>query len=98
MQIVIDAKHCPCRELDDECSISGHECYEDDICSTCPLIRNGGIKLPKGHGRIADIDEMIACIKDVEGEDASWALALIECVGEKRTIIEADTAESEDKE
>lgn len=56
----------------------------------------GGTPLPKGHGRIADIDEMMTCIKDVEGEDASWALALIEWVGKKRAIIEADRAESEE--
>ena len=66
-----------------------------DIFKLRGYIENG-IPLPKGHGRIADIDEMIACIKDVEGEDASWALALIEWAGEKRTIIEADTAESEE--
>lgn len=48
-----------------------------------------GIPLPKGHGRIADMDEAIKCIKDVEGEDAIWAISLIEWACGKRTIIEA---------
>jgi hypothetical protein len=53
------------------------------------LIANG-TPLPKGHGRIADMDEAIKCIKNVEGEDAVWAISLIEWACGKRTIIEAD--------
>ena len=49
-----------------------------------------GTPLPKGHGRIADMDEAIKCIEDVEGEDAIWAIGLIEWACSKRTIIEAD--------
>ena len=49
-----------------------------------------GTTLPKGHGRIADMDEAIKCIKDVEGEDAVWAIGLIEWACGKRTIIGAD--------
>ena len=49
-----------------------------------------GTPLPKGHGRIADMDEAIKCIEDVEGEDAIWAISLIEWACSKRTIIEAD--------
>lgn len=49
-----------------------------------------GTPLPKGHGRIADMDEAIKCIKDVEGKDAIWATSLIEWACSKRTIIEAD--------
>ena len=50
---------------------------------------SNGTPLPKGHGRIADMDEAIKCIKDVEGEDAIWAISLIEWACGKRTIIEA---------
>ena len=57
-------------------------------------IKNG-TPLPKGHGRIADMDAAIKCIEDVEGEDAIWAISLIEWACSKRTIIEADK-ESED--
>lgn len=59
------------------------------------FIKNG-TPLPKGHGRIADVDEVIKCIKDVEGDDAIWAISLIEWACSKRTIIEADK-ESEDE-
>ena len=59
-------------------------------------IKNG-IVLPKGHGRIADMDEAIKCIEEVNGEDAIWAIALIDWACSKRTLIEADT-ESEDKD
>ena len=53
-----------------------------------------GIVLPEGHGRIADMDAAIKCIEDCEGEDAIWAISLIEWACSKRTLIEA---ESEDK-
>ena len=49
-----------------------------------------GILLSKGHGRIADMDEAIKCIQEVKGEDAAWAIALIEWACSKRIIIEAD--------
>ena len=55
-------------------------------------IKNGK-PLPKGHGRIADMDEAIKCIKEVKGEDAAWAIGLIEWACDKRTIIEADRGE-----
>ena len=53
--------------------------------------------LPKGHGRIADMDAAIKCIEEVEGEEAVWAIALIEWACSKRTLIETDKSESEDK-
>lgn len=55
-----------------------------------------GTVLPKGHGRIADMDEAIKCIEDVEGDDAIWAIALIEWACGKRTLIEADKTEGEE--
>ena len=61
------------------------------------IIANG-TPLPKGHGRIADMDAAIKCIEDVTGDDAIWAIALIDWACSKRTIIEADKAESEDKD
>ena len=54
-----------------------------------------GTPLPKGHGRISDMDEAIECIKETEGDDAIWAISLIEWACSKRTIIEADKSESE---
>lgn len=55
-----------------------------------------GTPLPKGHGRIADMDAAIKCIEDCEGEDAIWAISLIDWACGKRTLIEADKAESEE--
>lgn len=67
----------------------------DDAVDIAKSIRNG-TPLPKGHGRIADMDEAIKCIEDVKGKDAIWAISLIEWACSKRTIIEADKAESEE--
>lgn len=64
-----------------------------DLLKAAKAIRKGTV-LPKGHGRIADMDAAIKCIKDVEGDDAIWAISLIEWACSKRTIIEA---EKEDK-
>lgn len=69
---------------------------EDKDLTTFQLLIRYGTPLPKGHGRIADMDEAIKCIKDVEGEDAIWAISLIEWACTKRTIIEADKAENEE--
>ena len=68
----------------------------------CPLSQEemvskvaNGTPLPEHHGRIADMDEAIKCIKDIEGEDAIWAISLIEWACSKRTLIKANNAESE---
>lgn len=65
--------------------------FADVSSKECMLhaIKNG-VPLPKGHGRIADMDAAIKCIKEVKGEDAIWAISLIEWACGKRTIIEAD--------
>lgn len=91
MQVVIDIDDNLYTRLFD----NGDE-YVADMRRACVAIRKG-TPLPKGHGRIADMDEAIKCIEDLEGEDAIWAIALIEWACRKRTIIEADKG-SEDKE
>ena len=65
--------------------------YDEDVAN----VVGNGILLPKGHGRIADMDEAIKCIEEVEGEDAIWAINLIEWACSKRTIIEADKESEE---
>ena len=69
----------------------------DGITNPLKICIANGTPLPKGHGRISDMDEAIKCIEGVEGEDAIWAISLIEWACGKRTLIEADKAESEDK-
>jgi len=95
MQIVIDTRYCPCRTLKDECGISGEACYENDICSTCPLIRNGGVKLPKGHGRLIDADEFHHTLEDMSIRDNdkwfNWLQKACNRLAEAPTIVEADT-------
>lgn len=51
-----------------------------------------GTPLPKGHGRLADMDEAIKCIEEVNGEDAVWAIGLINWACSKRTILKADNS------
>lgn len=69
-------------------------CYSEKLDE---VIKNG-TPLPKGHGRIADMDAAIKCIEEVEGEDAVWAISLIEWACSKRRIIEADKEQEDEKE
>ena len=62
----------------------------DEPCTELALAVRNGTVLPKKHGRIADMDEAIKCIEDVTGDDAIYAISLIEWACRKRTIIEAD--------
>lgn len=71
--------------------------YDTEGLNNLAIAVKYGTPLPKGHGRIADMDEAIKCIEDVNGDDAIWAIGLIEWACGKRTIIEADT-ESEGAE
>lgn len=75
-------------------------------CTFCPIYNMGDLNddyrdlwcpdkclltpLQENHGRIVDIDEIIKCIKEIEGEDADYALALIDWAADKRIIIEAE--------
>lgn len=84
---------CPFNNSDCWCALTdgGYIDRDDWSCSvSCPIK-----ELPKGHGRIADMDEAIKCIKEAKGDDAIWAVSLIEWACAKRTIIEADGGESE---
>ena len=54
---------------------------EDSVIPMVALINQN--KLPTGVA--------IKCIEEVEGDDAVWAISLIEWACSKRTIIEADT-------
>ena len=91
MQIVIDISDSIYNYIHNE-HIAMRVC---DSHKVAQAIANGKV-LPEGHGRIADMDEAIKCIKDCEGDDAIWAISLIEWACGKRTIIEADKAESEE--
>ena len=57
-----------------------------------------GIQLPKGHGRLADMDEAIKCLEEVNGEDAIWAISLIDWACSKRVVIDTLASMEEDDE
>lgn len=78
---------CPFNNSDCYCNITKGIIDRDDYSceSECPIVQ-----LPKGHGRIADMDAAIKCIEDVTGDDAFYAITLIDWACGKRTIIEAD--------
>lgn len=57
-----------------------------------------GTPLPKGHGRLCDLDAALKCVDDdsVEDCDAKWqAIRLFEWAMTKRVVIEAEKSESE---
>lgn len=68
-----------------------------DMLEACIAIRKGKV-IPKDHGRIADIDAAIKCIEEVKGEDAAWAISLIEWACDKRLVLEADKEREETSE
>lgn len=50
--------------------------------------------LPKGHGRLADMDEAIKCIEEVtDSKEKQYALNLVDWACSKRVLIEADKEE-----
>ena len=58
-------------------------------------IRNG-VKLPKGHGRLTDMDEALKCIEEVaDSKEKQYALCLIDWACSKRVLIEADKENEE---
>lgn len=59
MKLITDTDYCPVRNFDDVCSLCNCECISGEtLTDDCPLIRNGGIPLPKGHGDLIDRDEL----------------------------------------
>ena len=80
-----------------------HERYRDSY-HYCPLLERGVyvgnrekdedcplVAIPENHGRISDMDEAVKCIEECEGEDATYAIGLIEWACGKRTILEAES-------
>ena len=66
-----------------------------DIPEVCNAIKNGTV-LPKGHGRLTDMDEAIKCLEEVtDSKEKQYALCLIDWACSKRVMIEADKEEYE---
>jgi len=63
------------------------------------VIIQAGTPLPKGHGRLCDLDAALKCIEECEDcEDKTFAIALFDWACSKRVILEADKeADKEEK-
>ena len=58
-----------------------------------------GTLLPKGHGRLADLDAALKCVDDdsLEPCDAKWqAIRLFDWAMSKRVVLEADKESADD--
>lgn len=86
MQIVIDIPKSIYDTIENDQFISRYQ-----LAALQSNIRKG-ILLPKGHGRIADIDKVLEEMKATRTYDIPFALERV------KPIIEADKAESEDEE
>ena len=61
MKLITDTDYCPVRNFDNVCSLCNCECISGEaLTRDCPLIRNGGTPLPKGHGRLVDENKALA--------------------------------------
>ena len=83
---------CDFNMYDCYCKINHGKIDRDfwDCDKPCPIV-----EIPTPHGRIADMDEAIKCIEEVTGEDAEFAISLIEWACGKRTIIEVEDGDAE---
>ena len=63
---------------------------------TIAKIFENGVVLPKGHGRLTDMDEAIMCIEEmVDSKEKQYALYLTDWACSKRVLIEADKGDRE---
>lgn len=50
-----------------------------------------GIILPKGHGRLADLDAALKCVEETaDCDDKFYAMCLFDWAMSKRVVLEAD--------
>lgn len=79
MKLITDTDYCPVRNFDNVCSLCNCECISGEaLTRDCPLIRNGGTPLPKGHDRLVEAG---AVIKALFGKQT---------IDDVPTIVEAD--------
>lgn len=96
MKLIIDTDYCPVRNFDNVCSLCNCECISGEaLIRDCPLIRNGGIPLPKGHGDLIDRNALITELEtDYHGtlteSGAHLFVGITNYIDDAPTIIEAD--------
>ena len=55
-----------------------------------------GTPLPKGHGRLADLDAALKCVEETaDCDEKYYAMCLFDWAMSKRVVLEADKAENE---
>ena len=85
MQIVIDIDEEDYKRIQDTSDV-----FNSLTSRAYSAIRNG-TPLPKGHGRLTDMDEAIKCLEEVtDSKEKQYALYLIDWACSKRVLIEAD--------
>ena len=94
MKVVIDIDENVFTRLFDN-GIEDYAIVNDDLFAIAKAIHKG-TPLPKGHGRILDEKDIL----DTANNDGGWydLVDMPEYITGVKAIIEADTAESRDKE
>ena len=90
MKLITDTDYCPVRNFDNVCSLCNCECISGEALTLdCPLIRNGGTPLPKGHGRLIDADKLDTRERGNNSQRTMW-WNIERIVDKAPTIVEAD--------
>ena len=59
------------------------------------VIIQAGTPLPKGHGRLADMDEALKCLEETaDCKEKQYAIGMLEWAMGKRTLIDADRGDN----
>lgn len=104
MKLIIDIPEKTVNEIKDNAMFAGTIPSEILWDVTSAIVN--GIPLPKGHGRLGDLDELEQRISNFVEHDAKITdeytvvrqRFIVDGIRQTPTIIEADKAESEDKE
>ena len=97
MQIVIEIPESVKQAFDKATEDDIYGCYYDYNSIIGRAIKNG-VQLPKGHGDLKDMGNL-QYVFDLTREDTIYSGKDIErAIKSMKTIVEADKAESEDKE
>lgn len=90
-QIVIDIDDKTYEAFMEVISVNPGRSNYKGIIGKCLYAIKHGVVLPKGHGRLADMDEAIKCIEEVaDSKEKQYALYLVDWACSKRVLIEAD--------
>lgn len=66
--------------------------YQKDIQAVCEALNNG-TPLPKGHGRLCDLDAALKCMEEVADDKSNikeCAMGFFDWACSKRVVLEAD--------